>query len=234
MIRLDRVQRRFGARVLFEGLSWLIPRGVRWGLVGPNGAGKTTLLRLLAREDSPDAGEVQSAGTVRIGYLPQEVETVGHGTVLATVLDGFGELREMEERLIDLERAMAEGAPGDPGAARVHETYGVLRHRFEAMGGDKVEARARAILSGLGVETARFHEPLATLSGGWRMRVALARLLLAAPDVLLLDEPTNHLDLEAIEQLERALASYGGTLVVVSHDRRFLEAIEPTRQISLG
>jgi ATP-binding cassette subfamily F protein 3 len=222
VIHLDRLQRRFGARVLFDGLSWLIPKEARYGLVGPNGAGKTTLLRLLSGEDAPDAGAIHRAGTVRIGYLPQEVETVGEGTVLSTVLDGFADVRRMEEQLEALERRMADAAPGDPEMERYSASYGELRPRFEAIGGDRVESKARAILSGLRVPIARFHEPLARLSGGWRMRVALARLLLSAPDLLLLDEPTNHLDLEAIDWLEKFLEGWEGAFIVVSHDRYFL------------
>jgi ATP-binding cassette subfamily F protein 3 len=222
MIHVDRIQRRFGARVLFDGLSWMIPRGARWGLVGPNGVGKTTLLRILAGQETPDAGAIRAAGTVRIGYLPQEVETVGDGTVLATVLDGFPEMRVMEERLEALESEMASTAPGSAAAEKLGASYGELRHRFEAIGGDRVEVRAQAILSGLGVPVARFHRPLAELSGGWRMRVALARLLLSSPDLLLLDEPTNHLDLEAIDWLEKFLDGWEGAFIVVSHDRYFL------------
>jgi ATP-binding cassette, subfamily F, member 3 len=222
MIHVDRIQRRFGPRVLFDNLSWMIPRAARWGLVGPNGVGKTTLLRILAGDDAPDAGAIHAAGSVRVGYLPQEVETVGHGTVLATVMDGFAEVRAMEEQLEALEHKLAEARPGSPEVETISAAYGDLRHRFEAIGGDRVEARAKAILSGLGVPVARFHQPLVDLSGGWRMRVALARLLLSAPDLLLLDEPTNHLDLEAIDWLERFLDGWEGAFVVVSHDRYFL------------
>jgi ATP-binding cassette subfamily F protein 3 len=222
MVHLERIARQFGPRVVFEDVSWRIPRGARFGLVGPNGAGKTTLLRILAGEDAPDAGEVHRAGGLTVGYLPQEVETIRDGTVLAVALEGAASVLEVERRLRELEARLASAAPGDPEAAAASETYGELRHRFEVMGGDHLEARARAILSGLGVPVSRFDEPLARLSGGWRMRVVLARLLLGAPDLLLLDEPTNHLDLDAIAWLEEFLSGFEGAFVVVSHDRYFL------------
>src|SRR5262245_25693580 len=123
MIHVDRIKRRFGARVLFESLSWMIPRGARWGLVGPNGVGKTTILRILSGDDAQDEGEIHRSGTVRIGYLPQEVETVGEGSVLATVLDGFAELRVMEEQLEAYERKMAGLGPDDPDLTKLTTAY---------------------------------------------------------------------------------------------------------------
>src|SRR5262245_30437960 len=159
MIHVDKLKRQFGPRVVFQGLSFLIPPGARWGMVGPNGAGKTTLLRILANEDVQDGGHVHRAGAVRVGYLAQEVETVGAGSVLATVLDGFAEIRRMEEQLEAYEHKLAGLTPGDAEIDKVTAAYGELRHRFETMGGDRVEAKARAILSGLGVPEARFHEP---------------------------------------------------------------------------
>ena len=155
MIHVDRIKRRFGARVLFDGLSWMIPSSARWGLVGPNGAGKTTILRILAGEDTQDVGEIHRAGTIRVGYLAQDVETVGTGSVLATVLDGFGEIRRMEEQLEALEHKLAGVKPQDAELERLQTAYGDLRHRFESLGGDRAEAKARAILSGLGVPADR-------------------------------------------------------------------------------
>jgi ATP-binding cassette subfamily F protein 3 len=222
MVHLDRIRRQFGAQVLFDGLSWMIPRGARLGFVGPNGAGKTTLLRILAGLDTPDVGEVNRPSALQIGYLPQEVETVEEGSVLSVVLDGFAGLKSLEGEIERLEHRMADMTQGDPDMDAVAAAYGDARHRFEAVGGDRVEARAKAILSGLGVAQARFHSPLSVLSGGWRMRVVLARLLLGSPDLLLLDEPTNHLDLEAIRWLEDFLSTFEGAFVVVSHDRYFL------------
>ena len=222
MIHLDDIRRQFGPQLLFDGLSWMIPREARLGLVGPNGAGKTTLLRILAGQDEPDHGTVRQAGGVQIGYLPQEVEALEGTSVLATVLDGFTALRQVQTRLASVEENLAATNPGDPRTAELTEEYGELRGRYEALGGDRVEPRARAILGGLGIGAERFGEPLASLSGGWRMRVVLARLLLTTPDLLLLDEPTNHLDLEALEWMEGFLAAYPGAFIVVSHDRYFL------------
>ncbi|HKQ63344.1 MAG TPA: ABC-F family ATP-binding cassette domain-containing protein, partial [Candidatus Polarisedimenticolaceae bacterium] len=225
MIQLDAIRRQFGPRILFEGLSWLIPAGARLGLVGPNGAGKTTLLEILCGRQPADAGAVRHAGDLRIAYLPQEIETIEAGSVIDVVLAGCHGLAELEAELDELESRLAGLSAEDPEASALTRRYGELRHRFEHVGGDRVEARARAILSGLGVPAASWREPIEQLSGGWRMRVVLARLLLSAPDLLLLDEPTNHLDLEAIAWLEGFLAGFSGAFVAVSHDRYFLERV---------
>jgi len=222
MVHLDGIRRHFGPQMLFEDLSWMVSPLARVGLVGPNGAGKTTLLRILAGTDQPDGGVVRKPDSLRIGFLPQEVETVGDGSVLAIALGGLGELKDMEIQLEDLEGKMASLDPEDPALEKATSAYGELRERFEILGGDRAEARAVAILTGLGVAQTSFHRSVRLLSGGWRMRVALARLLLGEPDLLLLDEPTNHLDLEALGWLEGFLDSYQGAYVVVSHDRYFL------------
>jgi ATP-binding cassette, subfamily F, member 3 len=218
MIALDAVCKGFGGRALLREASWRIGRGERIGLVGPNGAGKTTLCRILAGVEAPDAGRVHRDTGVTVGYLPQEVGDTEAATVLAEALSGFDEVWRLEAELERLADLMAH-----PGAGQeLTERYGEIQHRFEAMGGYRLEAQAKVILGGLGFAAEDAHRPLVEFSGGWRMRAALARLLLLAPDLLLLDEPTNHLDIESLQWLEGFLSSYEGSVVVVSHDRYFL------------
>jgi ATP-binding cassette, subfamily F, member 3 len=224
VLHVRALSKRFGPQTIFDNLSWHIGVGVRIGLVGPNGAGKTTLLRILAGQESADAGEVTLPKGMRIGYLPQEVETLEGSTVLGHVLSGFGEVRDIEEEIERIEIELAS-SPAPELLARLTSRYGDLRHRFEALGGYRLEGEARAILGGLGFPNEQVHAPLVTLSGGWRMRAALAGHLLRRPEVLLLDEPTNHLDLESMGWLEEFMDDYDGSLVVVSHDRFFLNRV---------
>jgi ATP-binding cassette, subfamily F, member 3 len=218
VISLDAVSKGYGGQELLRGMSWRIGRGERIGLVGPNGAGKTTLCRILAGVEEPDAGRVHQDTGVTVGYLPQEVTGGEDRTVLAEALSGFDEVWRLEARLESLAAQMA-GPDAPPGLT---DAYGEVQHRFEALGGYRLEAEAKIILDGLGYESSAIHRTLAEFSGGWRMRAALARLLLLRPDLLLLDEPTNHLDLESLAWLENFLAAYEGTVVIVSHDRYFL------------
>ncbi|HJR02934.1 MAG TPA: ABC-F family ATP-binding cassette domain-containing protein, partial [Methylomirabilota bacterium] len=218
MISLDAVSKGYGGQELLRGMSWRIGRGERIGLVGPNGAGKTTLCRILAGVEEPDAGRVHQDTGVTVGYLPQEVTGGEDRTVLAEALSGFDEVWRLEAQLESLAARMA----GPDAPAGLTDTYGEVQHRFEALGGYRLEAEAKIILDGLGFGVDAIHRPLAEFSGGWRMRAALARLLLLRPDLLLLDEPTNHLDLESLAWLENFLAAYEGTVVIVSHDRYFL------------
>ncbi|OGK83957.1 MAG: hypothetical protein A2X50_13995 [Candidatus Rokubacteria bacterium GWF2_70_14] len=219
MIALESVSKGYGGQELLRDCGWRVVRGERIGLVGPNGAGKTTLCRIMAGVEEPDAGRVHRDGGISVGYLPQEVGGGGgERTVLAEALSGFDEVWQLEAALEALALAMA-GPGADPALT---DRYGEIQHRFEALGGYRLEAQAKVILGGLGFEPAGVHRPLGEISGGWRMRAALARLLLLRPDLLLLDEPTNHLDLESLEWLEGFLASYDGSVVIVSHDRYFL------------
>ena len=218
MVHLDGVSKAYGERVLFRDTTWQLGERERIGLVGPNGVGKTTLCRILAGLEVPDAGRVSRARETTVGYLPQEAAGEARGgSVLGEVLSGFPEVWEVERQLDDLGVRLRE-APEDALTAR----YGDLQHRFEALGGYRLETEARVVLSGLGFPAADLPRPLAEFSGGWRMRAALARLLLQRPALLLLDEPTNHLDLESLTWLENYLDAYDGTVVVVSHDRYFL------------
>ena len=218
MIALDAVSKGYGGQQLLQDCTWRIGRGERIGLVGPNGAGKTTLCRILAGVEETDAGRVHRDTGVTVGYLPQEVTTGEDRTVLAEALSGFDEVWRLEAELESLAARMA-GPGAEPGLI---DAYGEIQHRFEALGGYRLEAEAKIILGGLGFSPDGVHRPLAEFSGGWRMRAALARLLLLRPDLLLLDEPTNHLDLESLGWLENFLAAYEGSVVIVSHDRYFL------------
>jgi ATP-binding cassette subfamily F protein 3 len=217
LVQLEGVAKAYGGRPLFRDLSWRIGEGERIGLVGPNGAGKTTLCRILAGLEEPDEGRVSRARAATVGYLPQEVTEAGSGSVLATALSGFEEVWALERELEAVAAALAR-SPDEALTAR----WGDLQHRFETAGGYRLEGEARVVLSGLGFTAADLGRPVAELSGGWRMRAVLARLLLLRPSLLLLDEPTNHLDLESLAWLESFLSGYGGSVVVVSHDRYFL------------
>jgi ATP-binding cassette subfamily F protein 3 len=223
VIQLDAITKGFGGQVLFRDLSWRIAERERIGLVGPNGAGKTTLCRILAGVEEPDGGTVNRPRGVTVGYLAQEAAGRATGSVLSEALSGFAAVWALEREMEDVARAL-ETSPSEA----LTERYGEIQHRFEALGGYRLETQARTILSGLGFRPEQLTQPLTTFSGGWRMRAALARLLLLAPSLLLLDEPTNHLDLASLAWLEDFLAGYDGTVVVVSHDRYFLNRMVTT------
>jgi ATP-binding cassette subfamily F protein 3 len=219
VLHLVKIAKSYGPQTLFEDVSWHVPPRTRVGLVGRNGAGKTTLFRLITGTESPDAGELILRKGARIGHLAQEPGDFGDRTPLEAVLEAGGEARELEGRIALLEAAMAAGR-SDPETLQLHEQ---ALARFGQLGGWELEATARRILAGLAFTDAMMDRPIATLSGGWRMRVSLACLLFARPDLLLLDEPTNHLDLSTLMWFENFLQGYEGTIIVISHDRAFLD-----------
>jgi len=223
LLRIQGMAKSFGGRMLFHEVSFQVGAGDRIGLVGPNGAGKTTLLRIAAGDEAAEAGTRAVARGVRIGMLRQEIDPARTHSVREEVASALSELAALEAELRALERDMerAHHEEGDLPDA-LAERYDVAQARFQHLGGFEREARIERILAGLGFDEERRNRPLCTFSGGWLMRVELAKLLLAEPDVLLLDEPTNHLDLPSIQWFEETLAAFRGGVVVISHDRTFL------------
>ncbi|RMH75183.1 MAG: ABC transporter ATP-binding protein, partial [Actinomyces sp.] len=216
------LSKAYGGRTLFRDVTLEVSPGRRIALVGGNGTGKTTLLEILVGSSDADAGSVTRPADLEIGYLPQDLAETATGTVLEEVLAGAGPVARLAERLRELEAALVAG--GDE-----HETilveYGEVQSRFQQLGGYGLEAEARKVLAGLGFADTDADRPVRELSGGWRMRVALARLLVARPDILVLDEPTNHLDVDSVAWLERELVAWPGALLFVSHDRDFIDAV---------
>ena len=236
LVTVDGVDVGFGARVLLRDVSFAVQPGDRIGLIGPNGSGKSTLLRLLAGERAPDAGEIGFARGVRVGYLPQDVLELPQGSLVESVRSAVGGRQEREAALAAVEQALAEAPAGGGSEAddeRLELSQRLADLHLELADFDERYGRHRAeeILSGLGFAAAAFDRPVGELSGGWKMRAALAGLLLIGPDLLLLDEPTNHLDFASLEVLEAALREYPGAIVAVSHDRAFLEAIGTHRRV---
>ena len=223
ILLVDKIEKSFGARTLFSGASFQINPGERYALVGPNGAGKTTMLKIIMGLDSPDAGAVTYAKDVNVGYLEQETKLASDSTIISEVMDAALEIRSLGDRAEELQLAIAEAAP-DADLDALLEEYGHVQDRFERLGGYELESNARQILTGLGFSVGDFDRPCSEFSGGWQMRIALAKLFLRRPDLLLLDEPTNHLDLESVQWLRGFISSYEGAVLIVSHDRAFMDA----------
>ena len=223
MIQLSGAAKRFGPKVLFERLDWLVTPHDRIGIVGANGSGKSTLLKILGGLEGLDAGGITRMKGVSAGYLPQDGLTLSGRTVFAECLSVFSDLREMEREQEALARSMAELDPSGPEYAQVSERFHRLESEFRTRDGYALEAQVGTVLAGLGFPSSDWTRRTEEFSGGWQMRIALAKLLLEKPNLLLLDEPTNHLDLEARNWLEEYLGGYPGAFVLVSHDRYFLD-----------
>jgi ATP-binding cassette subfamily F protein 3 len=223
MIQLSSAGKHFGSKVLFEGLDWLLTPGERVGLVGANGTGKSTLLKVLAGLDSLDEGSRSAAKGISTGYLPQDGQSLSGRTVLHECLSDFGDLLDMEKEMEALHHRMAELDPESDEYRRVTDRYHRIETEFQGRDGYSLEAQAHTVLNGLGFSRDDRNRATEEFSGGWQMRLALAKLLLIKPNLLLLDEPTNHLDLEARNWLEQYLEDYPFAFVLVSHDRYFLD-----------
>ena len=222
MLKATGISRAFGGQVLFDGVDWVLGDRDRVGLVGPNGSGKSTWLRMLAGQESPDAGRFETPRGYRVGYLPQFAFELGHGSVREEARAAFASALAVEEELKALEARLQCDLP-EAEMETLLARHTRLEEEFRHRDGYEIDRQVDRVLKGLGFKAEDFDRPVDTLSGGWQMRVALARLLLERPDALLLDEPTNHLDLEAREWLEEFLRNYPGAFVVVSHDRFFLD-----------
>src|SRR6267142_1167069 len=224
MIRLDNISKQIGHQILFIEASAALQKGEKVGLVGPNGAGKTTLFRMITGEEHPDEGQVAVDRGVTIGYFSQDVGEMSGRSAVSEVMDGAGPVSTVATELKELEAAM-----GDPDRADdmddIIERYGEVQARFEELDGYALEGRAREVLAGLSFSQEMMDGDVGALSGGWKMRVALARILLMRPDAMLLDEPSNYLDLESLIWLEQFLKGYEGVLLMTSHDREFMNRI---------
>jgi ATPase subunit of ABC transporter with duplicated ATPase domains len=224
MIRIENISKSNSHRILYIEASAALNRGEKIGLVGPNGAGKTTLFRMITGTDLPDEGQISVEKGVTIGYFDQDVGEMSGRSAVAEVIDGAGPVSAIAAELHELETAMSDPERMDEMDAII-ERYGEVQARYEELDGYALEGRAREVLAGLSFSQEMMDGDVGTLSGGWKMRVALARILLMRPDVMLLDEPSNHLDLESLIWLEDFLKTYDGALLMTSHDREFMNRI---------
>jgi ATPase subunit of ABC transporter with duplicated ATPase domains len=224
VIRLDSISKNHGRQILFMDASASVNRGEKVGLVGPNGSGKTTIFRLIVGEEELDGGQIAIDRGVRIGYFSQDGGDMSGRSVLAETMAGAGPVSDIARELHELEAKMADPAHADD-LGKIITRFGEVQSRFDELDGYGLEARTRMVLAGLGFRAEVIESDVGSLSGGWKMRVALARILLMQPDLLLLDEPTNHLDLESILWLEQFLREFKGALVMTSHDREFMNRL---------
>ena len=236
MISVDNVTIRFGSFVLFDGITFQVNPGDRIGLVGRNGAGKTTILNLIAGKQEPDEGKVVKTASKSIGYLPQQMKHARGKTLYRETLEAFSDLMDLQKRIAAITTELEERTDHhSPGYTNLIQELSNANEQFEMEGGHAIEADVEQTLTGLGFRKEDMERPVHEFSGGWRMRVELAKILLQRPDYILLDEPTNHLDIESIQWLENFLAAYPGGILLISHDRAFLDRVtNRTIELSLG
>src|SRR4249920_2746035 len=224
MISFSSIHKQYGKQLVFVDASFQLNPGEKVGLVGPNGSGKTTLFRMIVGEESPDEGDVSVPKRLTIGYFRQDVEEMSGRSVLDEAIAGSGRVGDLHHELESLQHAM-----GDPEKAgemdKILARFGEVQEEYDHLGGYALESQAREVLHGLGFDDDRIDNDAGALSGGWKMRVAMAKVLLGRPDVLLMDEPTNHLDIESIIWLESFLKGFDGALLMTSHDRDFMNRI---------
>jgi ATP-binding cassette, subfamily F, member 3 len=228
MIHLNNLTKRYGQKLLFENASFQINPGDKIGLVGPNGAGKSTIFKIIMREEGIDSGDINVSDRTVIGYFSQDVGEMKGRSALEEVMAGAGRVFSLSQKIGEYERALEDSATNpisDAAMEALLERYGEAQAEFSQLGGYDLDSRSKEILTGLGIGPLDFNRPVESFSGGWKMRIALAKILVLNPDVLLMDEPTNHLDLESILWLEEWLRAFKGSLVMTSHDREFMNRL---------
>lgn len=225
MIHLSSITKQYGNKILYKNGSFQINPGEKIGLVGPNGAGKSTIFRIIVGEEGVDGGTISKSDKTVIGYFSQNIEEMGGKTALQEVISSAGKISELQKEIARLEARLSDPDLGEDEMVKVLEQYGDMQADFERLGGYDLESRAQEILTGLGIGPDDYNRPTESFSGGWKMRIALAKILLLNPDVLLMDEPTNHLDLESIVWLEEWLRQFKGSILMTSHDREFMNRL---------